>query len=73
MGMRINMNVARFKEQLQATTNELQKATRPAAQAGAQIIYDAARLNAPVSKRPHKFYGTHKVYGPYAPGNLRDS
>ena len=73
MGMRINMNVAQFKEQLQATTNELQKATRPAAQAGAQIIYDAARLNAPVSKKPHKFYGTHKVYGPYAPGNLRDS
>lgn len=73
MGMRINMNVAQFKEQLQATTNELQKATRPAAQDGAQIIYDAARLNAPVSKRPHKFYGTHKVYGPYAPGNLRDS
>ena len=73
MGMRINMNVAQFKEQLQATTNELQKATRPAAQAGAQIIYDAARLNAPVSKKPHKFYGTHKVYGPYSPGNLRDS
>lgn len=73
MGMRINMNVAQFKEQLQATTNELQKATRPAAQAGAQIIYDAARLNAPVSKKPHKFYGTHKVYGPYVPGNLRDS
>ena len=73
MGMRINMNVAQFKEQLQATTNELQKATRPAAQAGAQIIYDAARLNAPVSKKPHKFHGTHKVYGPYAPGNLRDS
>ena len=73
MGMRINMNVAQFKEQLRATTDELQKATRPAAQAGAQIIYDAARLNAPVSKRPHKFYGTHKVYGPYAPGNLRDS
>ncbi len=73
MGMRINMNVAQLKEQLQATTNELQKATRPAAQAGAQIIYDAARLNAQVSKKPHKFYGTHKVYGPYAPGNLRDS
>ena len=73
MGMRINMNVAQFKEQLQATTDELQKATRPAAQAGAQIIYDAARLNAPVSKKPHKFYGTHKVYGPYSPGNLRDS
>lgn len=73
MGMRINMNIARFKEQLNATVGELQRATRPAAQAGAQIIYAAARLNAPVSKKPHKFYGTHKVYGPYAPGNLRDS
>jgi len=73
MGMRINMNVAQFKEQLQATTNELQKATRPAAQAGVQIIYDRARINAPVSTAAHMFHGTHAVYGPYSPGNLRDS
>ena len=73
MGMRINMNVAQFKEQLQATTNELQKATRPAAQAGAQIIYERARLEAPVSADSHYFYIRGKKYGPYAPGTLRDS
>jgi len=73
MGMAVRMNVTAFKEQLRAELDKLHAATRPAAQAGAQIIYDAARLNAPVSKKPHKFYGTHKVYGPYAPGNLRDS
>ena len=73
MGMTVRMDIGRFKDQLRAEVDKLHAATRPAAQAGAQIIYDAARLNAPVSKKPHKFYGTHKVYGPYAPGNLRDS
>lgn len=67
------MNVAAFKEQLRATVDELHKATRPAAQAGAQIIYERAKLLAPVSDAPHMFHGTHKIYGPYAPGTLRDS
>lgn len=69
----ITMNVAKFKEQLQATTAQLQAATRPAAQAGVQVIYDRARQHAPVSEATHMFYGTNAVYGPYSPGNLRDS
>lgn len=73
MGMAVRMNVAAFKEQLRATVDELHKATRPAAQAGAQIIYERAKLLAPVSDAPHMFHGTHKIYGPYAPGTLRDS
>lgn len=73
MGMGVRMNVAAFKEQLRATVDELHKATRPAAQAGAQIIYERAKLLAPVSDAPHMFHGTHKIYGPYAPGTLRDS
>ena len=68
----ITMNVAKFKEQLQATTAQLQAATRPAAQAGVQVIYDRARQHAPVSDATHMFYGTNAVYGPYSPGNLRD-
>ena len=32
MGMKINMDVAKFKEQLRATADELGRATRPAAQ-----------------------------------------
>lgn len=73
MGMKISMNVAKFKEELRATAAELGRATRPAAQEGAEIIYRQAKLDCPVSETPHMFHGTHKVYGPYAPGTLRDS
>lgn len=35
-----------------------ESAIRPAAQAGAQIYYDAVRATVPVSKQAHFFYGT---------------
>ncbi len=67
------MDIGRFKEQLRAEADKLHAATRPAAQAGVQVIYDRAKLNAPVSDASHYFYIRGKKYGPYAPGNLRDS
>lgn len=73
MGMRVNLSIAKFKEELRASIDELHAATRPAAQAGVQIIYARARINVPVSDAAHKFYGRSAVYGPYSPGNLRDS
>ena len=73
MGMAVRMNVAAFKEGLRAKVDKLHAATRPAAQAGAQIIYERARLEAPVSADSHYFYIRGKKYGPYAPGTLRDS
>lgn len=73
MSMRIKVDIAKFKEQLRATADELNQATRPAAQAGAQIIYDRAKQLVPVSTAAHKFYGSHAVYGPYNPGTLRDA
>ena len=73
MGMAVRMNVTAFKEQLRAEVDKLHAATRPAAQAGAQIIYERARLEAPVSQDSHYFYIRGKKYGPYAPGTLRDS
>ena len=73
MGMAIRMNIGQFKEQMRATVDKLHAATRPAAQAGAQIIYERARINAPVSYEMHYFHIRGKKYGPYAPGNLRDS
>lgn len=72
-GMKIKMDVAKFREELKATADMLNKATRPAAQAGAQIIYDRARQLAPVSKAPHMFRIKGRTYGPFSPGNLRDS
>lgn len=73
MGMTVRMDVARFQESLRATAEKMHAATRPAAQAGAQIIYERARLNAPVSSKTHYFHINGRKYGPYAPGNLRDS
>lgn len=73
MGMGVRMNVAAFKEGLRAEVDRLHAATRPAAQAGAQIIYDRARIEVPVSADSHFFYIRGKKYGPYAPGTLRDS
>ena len=73
MGMTVRMDIGRFKEQLRAEVDKLHAATRPAAQAGVQIIYDRARLLAPVSAKPHYFHIRGKKYGPYAPGNLRES
>ena len=73
MGMAVRMNVTAFNVQLRAEVDKLHAATRPAAQAGAQIIYERARLEAPVSQDSHYFYIRGKKYGPYAPGTLRDS
>ena len=73
MGMGVRMNVAAFKEGLRAKVDKLHAATRPAAQAGAQIIYERARLEAPVSADSHFFYIRGKKYGPYAPGTLKNS
>lgn len=73
MSLKINVNLQEFRDQLRATADELNRATRPAAQAGAQIIYDRARQYVPISSRAHNFHGTHQIYGPYSPGNLRDA
>ena len=73
MSMRIKVDIAKFKEQLRATADEFNQATRPAAQAGAQIVYDRAKQLAPVSDGAHLFKIDGRVYGPYPPGTLRDS
>ena len=73
MSARIKVDIAGFKQQLQATADKMNQATRPAAQAGAQIIYERAKALAPVSDYVHMFKIDGRVYGPYAPGNLKNS
>ena len=73
MSARIKVDIAGFKQQLQATADKMNQATRPAAQSGAQIIYERAKALAPRSDHAHTFRIEGRVYGPYAPGNLRDS
>ncbi len=71
--MGITVDLPALHELLAVNLIKINSATRPAAQAGAQVIYDEARRLAPVSKYAHMFHGTHGVYGPYSPGSLRDA
>jgi HK97 gp10 family phage protein len=56
-------------DKLQADAGEH---VRAAAQAGAQVLYEEARLRSPVSKHAHWFYGTHQKYF-FTPGSLRNA
>lgn len=73
----INMNTKAFTDACSESLVAMQAATRPAAQAGAQVIYDAARLNVPVSRSAHYFHGSsYKKTGQkyfFNSGNLRNS
>lgn len=72
--MDIRFDMAGFRQQVADKQEKLAAATRPAAQAGTQVIYEAAQLNAPISGAgEHYFYIRKKKYGPFEPGNLRDS
>lgn len=73
MGLKVSINMRQFKQEMAAELALLQKATRPAAQAGAQIVYERAKQLAPVSDAPHMFQIEGRVYGPFKPGTLRDS
>lgn len=73
MGLKVSINMRQFKQEMAAELSMLQKATRPAAQAGAQIVYERARQLAPVSDAAHMFQIEGRVYGPFKPGTLRDS
>jgi len=68
----IRIDTAQFKQALSAKAKQMHAAARPAAQAGAQIIYAAAKANVPVSKGAHWFNGTHSKYQ-FNAGTLRDS
>lgn len=74
----LKVDTSGLKQYLDQLGKAAEEAARPAAQAMAQVYYDAARSFAPVSKRSHFFYGTQFKktgvrYGPFSPGNLRDS
>lgn len=73
MGLKVSINMRQFKQEMAAELSMLQKATRPAAQAGAQIVYERAKQLAPVSDAEHMFQIEGRVYGPFKPGTLRDS
>lgn len=62
----IAFDFSKLAAKLDNITAAAEKATRPAAQSGAQIFYDEVRARVPVSAKPHK--SGKKTYNP---GTLR--
>jgi HK97 gp10 family phage protein len=54
----IKIDTKAFTDACNESLVAMQAATRPAAQAGAQVIYDAAKLNVPVGTKGHYFHGS---------------
>lgn len=86
MGMAAVFDLAEMGKVMAEKREAVHRAARPAAQAGAQVIYEQARLNASTlrSKKEHYFYGTAAknappgqkrafAYGPFVPGSLYSS
>lgn len=61
-----SFDFSKIAAKLDAITKAAGKATRPAAQDGAQVFYDEMKLRVPVSAKPHK--SGKKTYNP---GTLR--
>ena len=73
----IHFDVSALDAQVDALQDDMQQALRPAAQAGAQLLYDHVLLNTPRSDKGHWFHGTSfKVNGKkywFDSGTLRQS
>jgi HK97 gp10 family phage protein len=70
------LDTSQLQAVVETTTQKLKDAAHDAAQAGIQVVYDRARLNAEALKsdKEHYFYGRNKrKYGPFQPGNLMRS
>lgn len=68
--IRVDFNPASLNAQLDQLQATVADALRPAAQAGAQVLYDEVRLNAPRSEKAHFTKGKAQTY---QPGNLQRS
>jgi HK97 gp10 family phage protein len=58
MSLKVHFDTRALAEQVQAMREDVQAATRPAAQAGSQVLYDAVKANVPRSTEGHWFHGT---------------
>jgi HK97 gp10 family phage protein len=75
MTLKVHFDTRALAEQVQALREDVQAATRPAAQAGAQLLYKAVLTNIKDSPKGHWFHGTsYRLNGKkywYEPGTLR--
>lgn len=75
--VRVEYDDSEAADAVDAVVEAALRATRPAAQAAAQLLYDEAKLRCPVSTEEHVFYGKNSkksgVTYTFQPGNLRAS
>lgn len=64
MSLKIELDTKALMKGLNGLAAGIDKATRPAAQAGAQVLYDEVRARVPVSRQGHWFYGTASKNAP---------
>lgn len=64
----ITFDFSKLSAKLDQVRQAAEQSTRPAAQAGAQVLYDEVRQRAPVSSKAHSTKGKKQTY---QPGNLR--
>lgn len=69
----LNLDLKKVTQKLDGITKASKEAVRPAAQSGAQLFYERAKAEAPVSEKAHIFNIEGRKYGPFRPGTLRDS
>jgi HK97 gp10 family phage protein len=62
MSLTINCDTRGLEVMLQRAAEDIDTVVRPAAQAGAQVVYDYVVARAPQSDHGHWFYGTNKRY-----------
>lgn len=66
--IKIEHDIDSLLAKIDGITPMVDAATRPAAQAGAQVFYDEVRQRVPLSAKPHSTKGKKQTY---TPGNLR--
>lgn len=71
--LKLDFDTRGIDASLDKITKAANAGVRPAAQTGAQILYERARAEAPRSGAAHNFHIEGRVYGPFSPGTLRDS
>lgn len=74
---RIDFDTSKLNAGLDRITKAAEEAVKPAAHAGAEVLYFEARLRCPVSAEAHYFYGKNSkktgVRYYFEPGNLRNA
>ena len=66
--IRVEFDMSSLNAQLDKLQATVAASIRPAAQAGAQVLYDEVRMNAPRSEKAHFTKGKKQTY---QPGNLQ--